>query len=69
MRQIRNDPGNYLKRSDLGPKRQDWTRDQHTPDNVHRENDYLIAPIDEAGYIDFSVPAKARRHAQRHSAR
>ena len=61
MRRVRNDPGKYVKRSDLGPKRQDWSKDKRTPETVQREKDYLIAPIDGAGYIDFSVPARARR--------
>jgi hypothetical protein len=61
MRRIGNDPGKYVKRSDLGPKRHDRSEDQRTSENVQRQKDYLIAPIDNAGYIDFGVPARRRR--------
>ncbi|MER8479752.1 MULTISPECIES: hypothetical protein [unclassified Mesorhizobium] len=60
MKWFRNDPYKYVKRSDIGPKRKDRQTDQRTTEEVHREKDYLIAPIDDAGYIDFSVPARRR---------
>jgi hypothetical protein len=55
--QIKNDPQNYIKRADLGAKRQD--RNRLTPENAQREKDYLTAPIDDAGYIDFQ-PSSAQ---------
>jgi hypothetical protein len=61
MKRIRNDPEKYVRRSDFGPKRDNRLKEMRTPENVQRERDYLIAPIDDAGYIDFSVPAKARK--------
>ena len=60
MKRVRNDPTSYVKRSDLGPKHRDGAIDKRAPRNVQREKDYLIAPIDDAGYIDFGVPAKKR---------
>jgi hypothetical protein len=63
MKRVRNDPDNYVKRSDLGPRRQDRPSDLHGPEQLQREKDYLVAPIDEAGYVDFSVPAKCRERS------
>jgi len=60
MKRVRNDPNNYVKRSDVGPKRQDRSLER-TPEQAQREKDYLVAPIDDAGYIDFGVPVAARR--------
>jgi hypothetical protein len=45
---IKNTPDKYVKRSDLGPKRQ-----KRRPVRKPREKDFLVAPIDEAGYINF----------------
>ena len=61
VKQIRNDPKKYIKRADLGPKRQHWDNGKVTPENEQRAKDYLTAPIDAAGYIDFSISAKARK--------
>ena len=57
MNRIKNNPDDYLKRSDLGPKRREPPKGQHTPGDKKREKDYLIAPIDDAGYIDFKMLA------------
>lgn len=61
MKQIRNDPKAYIKRADLGAKPQGWDNANLTHESEQRAKDYLTAPIDDAGYIDFSVPAKARK--------
>ena len=60
MKHVKNDPNRYVKRSDMGPKRQDRSKDKRASEQVQREKDYLIAPIDNGGYIDFSVAAKRR---------
>ena len=50
----------YVKRSDLGPKRRNRPDGKPPPRDLQREKDYLLAPIDDAGYIDFSALIKAR---------
>jgi hypothetical protein len=55
MRRIKNDPKNYLKRSDLFPKNK-GRGDKGSYKN--RELEFITAPIDQAGYINFRTPNK-----------
>lgn len=63
MVRIKNDPKKYLKRSDLAPKRRLRLEKLSVQSDAEREERYLTAPIDNAGYIDLSEPATARKRA------
>ena len=64
MKRIGNDPSSYVKRSDIGPRQLYRQKDACTPKDKQREKEYLIAPIDNGGYIDFNIPTKPREGAR-----
>jgi hypothetical protein len=53
MSKVKNDPTKYLKRSDLYPKGEGRMDSKPGEASEKRERDFLTAPIDQAGYIDF----------------
>jgi hypothetical protein len=61
MRKIKNDPTSYVKRSGLVLKPKGGEQEKHVDVAVRRKSTFLTAPIDRAGYIDFSAPPLTRR--------
>jgi len=59
MRKIKNDPAEYTKRSDLYPKSRIGGDNRRGQRCKKREREYLTAPIDACGYIDFKSPPQS----------
>jgi hypothetical protein len=62
MHKIKNDPKKYITRADLfvtkRASREDLERSSHSR---KREEAFLAAPIDKAGYIDFRAGRRRNR--------
>ena len=50
---IKNDPRRYLKRSDLPPRPKKKASGEKSLASQKREAEFLSAPIDNYGYLDF----------------
>jgi hypothetical protein len=52
MAKIKNDPGTYLRRSDLGPQGKE-TPPKILPMSGERAKEFLLSPMDERFYVDL----------------
>lgn len=63
MANIKNDPANYVKRSDVSSSKAGTANIKIISPSRKREKEFLIVPIDQGFYINFGrMPFPRQRH-------